>query len=198
MGENARPNVIFRFRTTGIYPFNSHEVLKKFLSTGSCSKPSSSSASTSASDSSISSNISIFENHLIEVLQKERFANKTPSTKGQRKKVNVLPGKSVLGIHFGDKDPQKSNEEGDDDDDKMEVDNPSSSFQLAVASSPRAENINEEFDPEYEPAHIELTQPEESEPVNGKNDETELKLEEGSFVIVSLSYIVGIRKKTCM
>jgi len=187
VGAKGRQNLISGFRSCGIYPFNLEAGLKKLPqkkipdapgTLGTTGMPLS--VSTSNSTSGISTpNEAVFHDQLVNLLEKERFGSKTSTSRGRRKKINVSPGKSVRGIHFGEEVQTSS-----DDDSETERD-------LDDYVSPSASS-GEEDDPQPLPSSSD-----EMDVDDGSDEEAPpikiADLKKDLLVIVTLTYSTGAR-----
>ncbi len=179
------------FRTCGLYPFNPSQVLKKIP--GGLD-------STVNSNASTESVVPVFHTKLVELLKKERFGTSTPNkTGGRRKKINVAPGKSVLGTDFDEAD------QIEDDDDISDfgsyVSRCSGSYDVGILDSDteiEIENVDAEcdgsgVDSSTGTSNIEVNddfQGKESAPGSSGQSRVVVKedIKVGVFVIVRYSY----------
>ncbi len=136
VGSHGTQNMISGFRACGIYPFDPQQALKRLpaperqLSTPTSSSTSSTSGSVCRNTCAcltpipcrlVLEQISSFEKRLKDVLQKERFGQ-PGGQKTRKKKINVSPGKSMRGIHFGGNKPDTSSEDESEVKDNFDTD----------------------------------------------------------------------------
>ncbi len=101
--EKISQNLVSGFRTTGIYPVDRQEILRKLA------------GGTDENQQQSESSLLIAET-IKSVLEKSRY-EKTPRQRTKKKRIAVVPGKSVSTVDYADSDPE---EESDEDQEPME------------------------------------------------------------------------------
>lgn len=203
VGAKGRNNLISGFRAAGIYPFSKAKGLSKLPQRTPVNLPP---GPSSGNDSNSSCNItppneSVFHDTLVGMLSKERFKGPDPSKRGRRKKIQVSPGKSVLGIHFGETEPAADS--SDDEDDPEPLHSSSAEDSDDSTECDLAQHLPSSDD--------EIGAPDEDTGMPSTDDEMEAsdedtgivdgpitvpELRKGPFVIVTLDYSAGRKEQT--